>query len=169
MSALTTNYSLIKPTDGGDTGAWGPMIDTSFDTIDTTLKANADAVALKAAKAGDTMTGKLDLFTTTLKRIDKGAISGAQSLDLSLGNCFTLTVSGALTPTFINPPAGTFLLGFILVINNGGSAAITWPASVKWPSGLVPSLTVAGRDVLVFISVDGGATWDGVVAMKDVR
>lgn len=169
MSSLTTNYSLIKPADGGDTGAWGPMLDTSMDTIDTTMKANADAIALKVAKAGDTMTGRLDLKTTSLARQDKGSLSGAQSLDLSLFNCFTFTVTGALALSFSNPPPGTVMIGFVLRIVNGGSAAITWPASMKWPSASAPVLTASGKDTLLVVSFDGGTTYEGYVVARDVR
>ena len=45
MATTTTNYNLNKPTVGGDTDAWGDLINTSMDTIDTQMKANADAVA----------------------------------------------------------------------------------------------------------------------------
>ncbi|WP_373054610.1 hypothetical protein [Thioalkalivibrio sp.] len=43
--ATTTNYSLNKPTVGGDTDTWGSLLNDSMDAIDTQMKANADAVA----------------------------------------------------------------------------------------------------------------------------
>jgi len=42
MSETTTNYDLTKP-DVGSTG-WGEDVNTNFDTIDTLLKENADAI-----------------------------------------------------------------------------------------------------------------------------
>ena len=44
MGSNTTNYNLYKP-DVGETG-WGAAVNTSTDTVDTTMKANEDAVAL---------------------------------------------------------------------------------------------------------------------------
>jgi len=46
-----------------------------------------------------------------------------------------------------------------------GSRLLTWPAAVKWPNGLAPTLsTVANaRDRLEFTTRDGGATVDGVM------
>jgi hypothetical protein len=41
--SLTTNYSLYKPT-AGETD-WATNVNTNFDTIDTRMKANADAIA----------------------------------------------------------------------------------------------------------------------------
>ena len=90
-----------------------------------------------------------------------GSGSGARTIDLTLGNSVTATVAGSTTWTFSNPAASGKCEGFTLVLTNGGSAAQTWPASVKWPAATAPTLTAAGRDRLVFTTEDGGTTWDG--------
>ena len=93
-----------------------------------------------------------------------GSISGTTDIDLESGNMITATVGGVTTFTFSNAPAGG---GFLLFLTNGGSAAVTWPASVDWEGGTAPSLTAAGLDLIVFLTADSGTTWHGVVSSLD--
>jgi len=98
-----------------------------------------------------------------------GSGSGTRDINLTLGNFVSATVAGATTWTFSNPIAGSAVTGFILELTNGGSAALTWPASVKWPGGTVPTFTAAGIDVLTFFTDDGGTTYRGVLSMLDSK
>jgi hypothetical protein len=97
----------------------------------------------------------------------RGSISGSQTIDLSLGNYVTATITGATAWTFSNPIASPNASGFVLVLTNGGSATQTWPTNTKWPAATAPTLTAAGVDVLVFITSDGGTTWRGVISMSN--
>ena len=85
----------------------------------------------------------------------------ANDADLSLGNVFTYTLSGAQTLTFSNPPASGTAGSFTLILTNGGSATVTWPTSVDWPAATAPSLTASGVDVLFFTTIDGGTIYYG--------
>jgi hypothetical protein len=98
-----------------------------------------------------------------------GSGSGARTINLTLGNCVSATVSGATTWTFSNPLASPHTCGFILELTNGGSATQTWPSAVRWPGGTSPTLTANGVDVLVFITDDGGTNWRGVASMLDSK
>jgi hypothetical protein len=89
----------------------------------------------------------------------------ATAIDCSLGNYFTKTISATTTWTFTNVPSTAY--GFILVLTNGGSQSVTWPAAVKWPNAVVPTLTVSGVDVLTFLTDDSGTTWRGVMSMQN--
>lgn len=111
-----------------------------------------------------TMSGK----TITGLRETKVAM-GASDIDLSAGNLFTKTISGATTLTVSNIPASGALASFILDLTNGGSATITWWSGVKWAGGTAPTLTAAGRDVLGFYTHDGGTTWTGLLMSKDAK
>lgn len=166
---LTTNYSWDKPTVGGDSGAWGTKLNTVIDNIDSQVKTVENTATAALPKAGGVMTGRADLKTSTMARVDKGSISGAQSLDVAAGQYFTLTVGGALSPSFTNVPAGSFTTGIMLRVTNGGAFTITWPASVKWPGGVAPTLTTSGVDIIALVTDDNGTTWRGWVAAKDVR
>src|SRR3954470_3108785 len=108
MPNPTNNYHFSMPIVNGSTGAWGGLLLAFADAVDSAIKAVSDIATAALSKAGGIMTGRLDAQTATLARVDLGAISGARNLDISTGQYFTLTVSGALTPTFTNPPAGQF-------------------------------------------------------------
>jgi len=90
----------------------------------------------------------------------------ANDVNLSLGNHFTKTISGATTLTFSNPPASGLACSFTVEINGDGSA-ITWPASVKWPSGTAPTAT-ATKELYAFITTDGGTTYYGKQAATEL-
>jgi len=90
--------------------------------------------------------------------------SGA--INLSLGNCFTLTISVNTTITITNAQHCSV---FILVLTNGGSATINWPANVKWNDNIPPELITSGTDILMFVSPDGGTTFYGVQAVMGVN
>lgn len=93
----------------------------------------------------------------------------ANNIDLATGNLFTKTISAATTFTLSNIPAAGNVSTFIIDLTNGGSAVITWWSGIKWVAGTAPSLTAAGRDLVGFITHDGGTTWVGVLVAKDVR
>jgi len=87
----------------------------------------------------------------------------ASDIDLSAGNYFTKTISGATTLTVSNTASSGSVSAFILDLTNGGSAAVTFFAGVTWTGGTPPTLTASGRDVLGFFTHDGGTTWSGFV------
>jgi len=87
---------------------------------------------------------------------------GTQDLDLDNGSVFSATVDSATTTfTFSNPLTSGQICKFKLILTNGGSQTVNWPASVVWAGGTGPSLTASGVDVLEFFTIDGGSTWYG--------
>lgn len=106
-------------------------------------------------------------YALTINALGSG--SGARTINLELGNYVTATSTGTTTWTFSNPPANGIAGGFVLELTNGGAATQNWPAGTAWPSGVAPSLTASGVDVLVFITDDGGTVWRGVASMLDSR
>ena len=98
-----------------------------------------------------------------------GNVTGATDLDLEVANNFSGTVTGITTFTFSNPPATGKIGSFSLVLTNGGSATVNWPASVDWAGGVAPTLTAAGVDVLSFLTLDGGTTWLGFAGGLDMK
>lgn len=95
---------------------------------------------------------------------------GTDDIDLTNGNVVTATVSTAeQTFTFSNPPASGTAGSFTLILTNGGSQTVNWPASVDWADGTAPTLTAAGVDILTFTTIDGGTIWYGFAAGLDMQ
>ncbi len=95
---------------------------------------------------------------------------GTQDINLALGNVVTATVdTSANTFTFSNPPASGKCGSFTIILTNGGSQTVNWPAAVDWAGGTAPTLTTSGRDVLTFTTVDGGTIWYGFAAGLDMK
>ena len=90
---------------------------------------------------------------------------GTQALDIALGNVQTATVDTSTnTFTFDNPSVTGKSCSFTLILTNGGSQTVTWPASVDWAAATAPTLTASGVDVLTFMTVDNGTIWYGFLA-----
>lgn len=90
--------------------------------------------------------------------------TGAVTLALANANVFIVTLTGAVVFTFTGATNGRACSFTIVLIQDAtGSRLATWPGSVVWPSGVMPTLTMtAGNaDVFSFVSVDGGTKWYG--------
>jgi hypothetical protein len=105
----------------------------------------------------------------TLAKTSLTDVSATTTLDLATANYFSAEVSGSSTFVFANPPVSTVAAGFVLELVNGGTHTVGWPATVDWPSGVAPTLTDGGTDLLVFITDDGGTIWRGVLSMGDSK
>ena len=127
----------------------------------------------KLALAGDTMTGTLAMNSNKITNAeldvyseehnDAGNATGTLTVDLNNGNDQRLTVTGVVTIDFSNPAASDKVSTLVLEIINGGSAAVTWDSSIKWPGGTAPTLTASGTDIIAFRTRDNGTTWYGMV------
>jgi len=136
---------------------------TANSTFQQNLSANSYSIAGSAyINSNRTITQ----YGTTHNVLGSG--SGNRTIDISLGNFVSATVTGPTTWTFTNPLVAPSATGFVLELTDGGSATQTWP-SVKWPGGTAPTLTLSGIDVLTFITDDGGTTWRGVASMLDSK
>jgi hypothetical protein len=123
---------------------------------------------LAAAVTNETGTGALVFGTTpTLTAVRETSVAiAASNIDLSLGNYFTKTISGATTFTISNAAASGSVSCFALILTNGGSAAVTWFSGVTWNEATAPTLSASGVDVLVFFTINAGTTWRGFLSGK---
>lgn len=94
-----------------------------------------------------------------------GVLSGTNiTINCQIGSVFTLTTSGNTTFTFSNPPTSGVAYGFTLLVIAGGTHSLTWPISVKWSNGVVPTEPAPGDDKMYsFFTFDGGTVWYGVL------
>jgi hypothetical protein len=95
------------------------------------------------------------------------------TLNASTADYQAFRLTGNTTVTITGAPASG-KLGVItveLTQDASGSRTVSWPASVKWPSGAAPVLsTVAGKvDVVQVMTRDGGTTWFGSLLGIDFR
>lgn len=142
--------------------------------------ANTTDLAAYLPLAGGTMSGGVVMADQLLTRPvikDYGETvnaigstgGGTQDIDLTLGNVVSATVdTSANTFTFSNPSASGTACSFTLILTNGGSQTVNWPASVDWAGGTAPTLTAAGVDILTFSTIDGGTIWYGFAAGLDM-
>lgn len=86
--------------------------------------------------------------------------SNSGAIDVTLATAFIKTVTANTTFSFTNVPSGVICC-ITLQIINGGNYTVTWPNSVKWTDNTAPDLTSYGKDILTFITMDGGTTWFG--------
>ena len=149
-------------------------VDSSLDAATggtaATPKAVKAAYDLAASKASDDLVVHIhnnetieDVKTFLQGPYGTSADLTTSEIDLSKGVVFSKTVSADTVFTFTNAPSGRAAT-FNLIITNGGSATITWPASVKWTDAAAPALTASGVDVLTFMTPNG-TTWYGTVAI----
>ena len=92
-------------------------------------------------------------------------LNSGPTLDLSSGTYFSYTPSANTTFAFSNAPASGTAAGFALAVTPSATVALTYPSSVEWPSGTAPDAPASGEtDVLVFLTDDGGTSYQGFQA-----
>jgi hypothetical protein len=96
------------------------------------------------------------------------ALGAGTNIDLSTGNYFSKTITGATTLTVSNVPGSNIVPYFVLQLTDAGSADIDFWAGVEWEGKTLPEFTVSGKDSVGFYTLDGGTTWVGVVIATDI-
>src|SRR5271157_3948694 len=81
---------------------------------------------------------------------DDGNSGTTKTVDWSVASAQKVTLTGNVTYTFSNPVTGGVYV--LKQIQGSGPFTATWPASVKWPGGTAPTLTLTSGnlDILTF-------------------
>ena len=160
---------------GGDIAFSGAFSGTTG-TFSKLLSASAGISAGGTTAA--TFNGTVDmnfntLYEPTLRYYNEVLASPAitanvLTLDLSTAQMFTVSLNANITTfTITNTPAtANRSIGFTLIFTADGTArTVTWGAAVKWANNDPPTLTStnAKKDILSFVSPDGGTTFYGFI------
>jgi len=149
-----------------------PLLDIQSNVAEGIPKLDASGKVAVAQLPDVALLSTANTFTTR-QQFDGGvtekyAAVAASNIDCSLASVFSRTISGATTLTVSNVAASGSVSSFILELTNPGTN-VTWWAGVKWASGVAPTLTITGTDILGFYTHDGGTTWRGTLISKDSK
>ena len=118
-----------------------------------------------------TLTGTLQTQKIAETLVAVGNSGTAATLNLSSGTVFSVTLNGNATLTVSNP---TNVASFMVILTNDGTAGrtVAWAGgSFVFPGGaatLSRTTAAGGVDVWVFFSPNGGTTYYGNIAMKNM-
>jgi hypothetical protein len=142
---------------------------TYLSSLDTGAITSTGATFSGAVAMGDNNLTRPLFLDYAVTQSNIGNTGASRTFDLEVANSFSATLDQASVFTFSNPPASGRFGTFVLELTNGGAFAITWPPAVDWPGGTAPTLTTAGKDMLVFTTRDAGTTWYGFVSGLDIK
>lgn len=138
---------------------------TSLDSDGYTLLTRAAAVT----------TGNYTRFTGIADTVTAlGNTGTAINIDVTSGGVFSATLTGNCTFT-LRYPVATGASSFTLILTNDAtpSRTVAWAGgSFIFPGGAASisrTTAASGVDVWVFFTPNGGTTWYGNIAMKDVK
>jgi len=168
-SGEATGLIWAAPTTGDVTGI---SAGSNIDVTSASGPVPSVALAIDAEVAfADQVASRPEMkdYAETVNAIG-GTGGGTQDFDIALGNVHTATVDTSTnTFTFSNPSATGKSCSFTLILTNGGSQTVNWPAAVDWAGGTAPTLTTSGIDILTFMTIDAGTIWYGFLAGADMK
>ncbi len=140
---------------------------SSASTASTKATEAASSAATASTKATEAANSAAQVATFASEAsVDMGS---GTAINLNSGRLFYKTISVNTSLSVTNVPAGPTAVGFTLELTNGGSKTILWWSGIKWDAGIAPTLTASGVDILGFYTRDGGATWRGILLVKDSK
>lgn len=164
---LTADGSIAS-SDGTDALAWSTLAGIST-FVATGGMIRVDILGPPIWNWTDKIIQRPEFLDYSISNVQFSIIANAVDIDLELANTCVIDIDdvGAtadFTVTLSNPPA-TGRYGEILIDFVQGTPAFNaiWPASVKWPGGTAPVISIANnaRDTVHLWTRDAGVTWNG--------
>ena len=142
----------------------------NFSSGTKTISLVAPASKTPAVDADGNYTFQGNIIATGIREVVAVAaiVAGAITFPLAAASNFTVANNANATSiSFTGAPAGYGASFSILLTADGTLRTWTWPASVTWLNGL-PTLssTNGQRDLITFVTYDGGTTWLGMAVAQ---
>jgi len=98
--------------------------------------------------------------------------SNILTLNVATSAVFSVNLNSSITTLTINgvQPSGN-TSSFVLVFTYTGTPyAVSWPSSVRWPSGTAPTLTNTNlkRDIFTLFTYDNGTNWQAFISGQNL-
>jgi hypothetical protein len=167
----TFGTSIFTPLINGGTSASSTL------TIQSTSgSGTSDAIIFKTASQAEAGRFTTKLFFEAVfsdKVTALGNTGTAQTIDLTLGNVFTATLTGNCTFTLSNSNANSNRASsFTLILTNDGTAGrtVAWSGGTfRYPGGAVTRTTTANAtDIWFFFTPNNGTTWYVSIPMANM-
>ena len=105
--------------------------------------------------------GELALYAGYSEDADSVGAGGAITINTANATYFyTSTLTSVPTFTFSGMAASGRVTSFILELNKAGTYTPVWNGNIDWPDNTTPEWTT-GKDIVTFVTRNGGATWLG--------
>lgn len=103
---------------------------------------------------------RLDVGGDYKEKVNTANTGTAYTINLSNGTIQILTLTDNCTFTFPSAIAGKSFM--LLLMQDGiGGRTVVWPASVKWPENLSPTVTPTANKLDKYVFTADGANWYG--------
>lgn len=142
-------------------------ISDNFLKLSRTNTISAIQTHTAAVQLSDNELRRALLLDYAVKHTSVSSSSGTVVLDLTTGNSFVTTLTENITTVTISNPPATGIYGqFVWKIiqdGAGGAFTVTFPASVLWPGGTAPTITITNNaiDEVTLRTIDAGTEWRG--------
>jgi hypothetical protein len=144
------------------------LTDTRAPTAHASTHATGGSDPVSAASIG-----AISVVGGGKETVNTVASAGATpTINLANGNVQMVTLSANATISLTGATNSVACsLSLYLAQNGTGGWTVTWPASVKWPSGVAPALSSGANkiDLIILETLNGGTTWFGSLAGADFR